>query len=287
MDYLSIPPVNTYDIHTVRSASSGASTTCTDSSNTMVARRAGVRPAPARRWCVTVFAASGVCRNTTSPLCWMTLCTRPRARGIIVSSAALMAPADCPNTVTLCGSPPIIQRHHHHIALRGQPGTVVEWVRTGAKKKGPAVQPDHYWPPRLVGRRGPDVEIETVFTHRGVGQTRLVDRIGTLHGRRAIGAGLADPSPGSWFVRRAKAEGTDGWLGIGNATEDEHTRLGYATHPPELVLTTCAIKPPCRPAIRRACYQKFGECLHAKGFGQLQGPFCLGIPTLGCVLAGV
>jgi hypothetical protein len=126
---------------------------------------------------------------------------------------------------------PVIERNHHHITPRGQPRAVEEWARTVAEQKSPAVQPDQHWPSRVVCRRGPDVEIEAVFAHLGEGQTRLVDRVGPLHGRRAIGAGLADPIPGNRFVRRAKAEGADGRLGIGNATEDEYPLLGYATQP--------------------------------------------------------
>ena len=59
-------------------------------------------------------------RRAEPRLCWMTLCTRPCARGMIVSSAALRAPADWPNTVTFCGSPPkppISSRTHSSAAI--------------------------------------------------------------------------------------------------------------------------------------------------------------------------
>jgi hypothetical protein len=55
---------------------------------------------------VVVVASALLLTGPTAPLCRIARWNRPCAAGSVSKAPMLMAPADSPNTVTRCGSPP-------------------------------------------------------------------------------------------------------------------------------------------------------------------------------------
>lgn len=71
---------------------------------------------------------------------------------------------------------PVVHRHHHHVLGSGQDAAVVQVQGGRPRGEGAAVDPDHDGQRPLlavvqVGR--PDVQVEAVFAHRGVGVPHL------------------------------------------------------------------------------------------------------------------
>ena len=58
---------------------------------------------------------------------------------------------------------PVVDGHHHDVALAGQHAAPVEAARPRPRDERAAVDPDHHRPPAAVEARGPDVEAQAVL----------------------------------------------------------------------------------------------------------------------------